>query len=571
MTFARRLDDAMAGQGITAEPDRLRGRTAALNQLLFGGVVLVVALVVSLTPFSGDIQMFLVGVILVFVTTGAALIVPWDRLPLGWMAIIPALDIIAITIMRASSATSGFGLLWVFPALWLPVSFGLVGLVVGVVVMTGAFLVTVAALPTETFTYATLLLPLVIIAVSGASYITARRSAAQRSLLAKQAELLGRALERTRRQEQAVTEVLDAVDFGVIRIASDGSVSMTNDAHARLQHPGRREQSATGPAYGADGVTPVPEGQLPLERALRGEAFDGQITWFGDSRAAERALSVTVRRLTDEQGGDAGAVLVSRDVTLEMQARRARDELVASVSHELRTPLTSILGYLDLALDDEGLPASSRRGLEIAERNAERLLQIVADILRASSSSQGSIEMTIAPEDIDVDALVRAAVESMQPRAAEGGVTIDESGIEATPAHADPARLRQVLDNLLANAISYNEEGGTVTVGCTTDGDSSWILVRDTGVGMTQEEIAGLFERFYRARSVRAAGKYGTGLGLAISRDIVRAHGGDITVRSSPGEGSTFIVRIPSTRSSTSPAPRLSPPYSRPNEEGEDA
>lgn len=560
----------MAGQGITAEPDRLRGRTAALYQLLFGGVVLVVALFVSLSPFPGDLQIFLGGVVLVFIATGATLVVPWNRIPLGWMAIIPAVDIIAISLMRASSTTSGFGLLWVFPALWLPVSFGLAGLLGGVIAITGAFFVTVAAHPSETFTYSAVVLPLVIIAVSGASYLTARRSAAQSSLLAKQAELLGHALERTRRQEQAVTEVLDAVDFGVIRIASDGSVSITNDAHARLQHLGPRDHSAASPAYGADGVTPVPDSELPLERALRGEAFDGQITWFGESRADERALSVTVRRLTDEKGGDVGAVLVSRDVTLELQARRARDELVASVSHELRTPLTSILGYLDLALDDESLPASTRRGLEIAERNAERLLQIVADILRASSESQGSIEMTITPEDIDVDALLRTAVESMQPRAAEAGVSIDESGIEPTPAYADPARLRQVLDNLLANAISFNKEGGTVTVGCTTDGDSSWILVRDTGVGMTQEEIAGLFERFYRARSVRTAGRHGTGLGLAISRDIARAHGGEITVRSTPGEGSTFIVRIPSTRASASPAPRLSPPNSRPTREGED-
>jgi len=540
--------------------DRTRERMAALNQLLFGVVALLLSVLVLLTPFPGDLGLFFVGVLIMFLATGATLLVPWNRIPLPWLAMIPLLDSTAIMIMRLSSPSpsTAFGLLWVFPVIWLSSGFGLIGLIVALVTSWGMFAVTYIP-GTGPFTYSALLLPLVLAALGGVSYLNARRAAAQQSLLDKQARLLAAALERARRQEQAVTEVLDAVDFGVIRIGPSGGISVTNDAHARLQHALGGEAADGGTAYREDGVTPMPPGEMPLERALRGEAVEGQVVWFGDPGTERVALSVSVRRLKDARGGDAGAVLISRDVTAELTALRARDDLVASVSHELRTPLTSILGYLDLAIDDENVPASARRGLEIAERNAERLLGIVADILAASSASKSSVELAIHPEDIDVADVLFASAESLLPRAAERAVTLDAAGVESAPAYADPKRLRQVVDNLIANAIKYNRDGGHVTIGCTNDGDSTFVLVRDTGLGMSEEDMAGLFERFYRAQSLRGTGRKGTGLGLAISRELVRAHGGDITVRSSPGVGSTFIVRLPATRAAAAPAPHLPP------------
>jgi signal transduction histidine kinase len=540
--------------------DRTRERSAALNQLMFGVVALLLAILVVLTPFPGHLGLFFVGVVLMFAATGATLLIPWNRIPLWWLAIIPLTDALAIMIMRLSSPSpsAAFGLLWVFPVMWLSSGFGLVGLIVALLTSWSMFAITLIPSGAGQFTYSVFLFPLVLAALGGVSYLNARRSAAQQSLLDKQARLLAAALERARRQEQAVTEVLDAVDFGVIRIGPSGGISVTNDAHARLQHALGGEAASEGePAFREDGVTPMPPGEMPLERALRGEAVEGQVVWFGDPGAERVALSVSVRRLKDGHGADAGAVLISRDVTTELTALRARDDLVASVSHELRTPLTSILGYLDLAIDDENVPASARRGLEIAERNAERLLGIVADILAASSASKSSVELAIHPEDIDVADVLFSSAESLLPRAAERAVTLDSAGIESAPAYADPKRLRQVVDNLIANAIKFNRDGGQVTVGCTNDGDSTFVLVRDTGLGMSEEEMAGLFERFYRAQSLRGTGRKGTGLGLAISRELVRAHGGDISVRSSPGVGSTFIVRLPATRAAAAPAPHI--------------
>jgi signal transduction histidine kinase len=399
------------------------------------------------------------------------------------------------------------------------------------------------ALSATEVTYRTLLLPLVIIAVAVTSHLNARRSDAQRMLLAKQSQLLASVLARTRRQEQVVTEVLDAVDFGVVRMGASGRVAVTNEAHGKLLQGFELDPGGTEvPAFRDDGTSPLPLDELPLERARRGEAFDEQVVWFGDEPGPRRALTITARRITDPDGGDAGAVVVSRDVTAELNALRARDDLVASVSHELRTPLTSILGYLDLAIEDPDTPDAVRASLDVAERNAERLLRIVADILAASSSSPSSVEASLAPQLLDARDLVRAAVADALPRAAARAIIIDETGLEPATAWADPLRLRQVVDNLVSNAIAYNKDGGTVFVGTTTDGTSSWILVRDTGVGISDADRSRLFQRYYKAGGERRAG---TGLGLAITRDIVRAHGGDLALHSAPGVGSTFIVKLP--------------------------
>jgi len=535
--------------------DRTRERVAALNQLLLGLVALILAIVLVVAPPAGDIGLFFAGIVIVFAVTGVTVLVPWNRLSAWWLTLVPLTDIVAVTLMRLGSPSSGVGLLWIFPAMWLASSWGLVGAAGGVVAILVGFAVTVLAQPGLPVGYSTLLLPLVVMTVSGASHLTARRSAAQRSLLDKQAHVLSKALERARRQELEVEELLDAVDFGLIRIAADGAVTIVSEAPAHLQRALMRGDGHG--VFATDGVTAVPAERMPLSRALRGEAFDADVLWFGEADPDRVALAVAVRRLRGARGTDVGAVLVSRDVTSELRALHARDQLVASVSHELRTPLTSILGYLDLAIDDPRMPESARRRLEIAERNAERLLGIVSDILGASSASSRSSELTVTPADVDVADIVRAAVESLEPRAAEREVTLDATGVEPAVAYVDPLRVRQIIDNLIANAITYNREGGTVTIGSTTDGDSTWVAVRDTGIGMTPEETSGLFARFYRARGASDGGRRGTGLGLAISRDLARAHGGDITVRSTPGEGSTFIVRLPATRAASAPAPRV--------------
>lgn len=539
---------APAGRGFGEPPahelgpdvvDRTRDRTATLNQLLLASVVFVLGILVPLSDFAGDAVLFFAGVVAVIAVTSATLLVPWNRVARGWVAAVPALDILAIAVLQIAAPESALGLLWIFPITWLAGGFGLLGLfaaIGGVVGITGVL----TALSAGDVTYRTFLLPLVLLALAATSHLGTRRSEAQRTLLAKQSHLLRSVLASTRRQEQVVTEVLDAVDFGVVRIDVDGTVAVANDAQGRLQRA--LDLEADQPAFRDDGTTRLPPDEFPVERARRGESFDDQVVWFGSDPATRRALTISARRLTDPDGRDAGAVVVSRDVTSELNALRARDELVASISHELRTPLTSILGYLDLAIEDPGLPETVRADLDIAERNAERLLRIVADILTASNSSPSSVEASLARQQLDAGEIVRSAAEAALPRAETRAITIDTTGLEPAPVWADPLRVRQVVDNLVANAITYNKDGGVVYLGTTTDGTSSWILVRDTGVGISDADRSRLFQRYYKAGGARRAG---TGLGLAITRDIVRAHGGELGLHSSLGAGTTFIVKLP--------------------------
>lgn len=526
--------------------DNARGRIAMLNQLLLCGILLLVSVLVIVNDPQGANGLYLIGILLVFAAGAATLAVPWQRIPSIWVGVVPVVDIAAIGLLRIAKPDAGFALLWTFPALWLA-TVGLFGLVTAVVTTSAMYWAILATTPGPPIGYSSLLLPLVIVAVASSAFVSTRRFNAQRALLDKQASLLSAALESAQQHEQLMVDVMDSVDFGVIRISPDGEVSFINDALSRLQQVipqfGRLDRPLSE-AYHADGVTLLSEADRPVRRALRGEVFENLILWFGAPDAGRRwAISMTARQLRGLDGTPAGCVLVARDVTAELTALRARDRLVASVSHELRTPLTSILGYLDLAAEDENVPANTHGYIEVAQRNGERLLEIVADILAASSSSRSSVDLTISPEMVDVAPLVRQAGEACEAWAAERGIRIDTAGLESAVAFADPLRLRQVIDNLVSNAIKYNRDGGRVDLESLSDGRATWIVVTDTGAGISRDDQQRLFERFFRASDTIG----GTGLGLSISRDIARAHGGDITVRSTAGVGSSFVVSLPAT------------------------
>lgn len=525
----------------------LRDRIAASNQLLLCGIIGVIFVYGAATGMLAAPVLFGIGAIGIVAGGVAALAVPWTRIPSGWIAVIPILDIVSIGVLRRSDPNAGFALLWAFPAIWLA-SLGLSGLVTVCIGIPALYWFVVSLDEKTVFTSATFLLPLVIIALSIAVYVTSRRFAAQRRLLDAQAERLASARSQAIRQEQLVTEVLDTVDFGVLRLSPQGEVVFENDALERFQRalPGLRSERETGTALAEDGVTPLSADEHPVARVRRGDTLEDLVVWFATADDRRLALTFTSRRLVDDHGADGGAVLVAREITAEREALRARDDLVASVSHELRTPLTSVLGHLELALEEEDIPERARRYTATALRSSERLLAIVADILAASRRTRASMDSAVHPRQIDLSELVRSAVVDLAPLAAERiiGVTVDAPlGIEA---FADPARTRQVLDNLLGNAIKFNRDGGTIDVVVFTEGALTLIQVRDTGIGIPAADIEHVFERFYRASEEVP----GNGLGLAISNDIIRAHGGQITVDSEPGTGTTFTVELPATDAS---------------------
>jgi len=296
-------------------------------------------------------------------------------------------------------------------------------------------------------------------------------------------------------------------------------------------------------AYQPDRITPYPQDTRPFARALRGQPFDNLTFWVGEPGSRQVAYSVTSRRLQTPAGDDDGGVLVMRDVTAELEAISARDSLIGSVSHELRTPLTSILGYLELAMDDPELDEETRHMIEVSYRNAERLVALVTDLLLAASEASSTLPVTL--ESCDVTEIVEQAIDGQLPAASEREIVMDVALIPNLVAPADPLRMRQVIDNLLSNAIKYNRPGGKIKVRMRRREREVSISITDTGLGIAPADLAQLFDRFFRTESAKSSKTVGTGLGLGITRDIIRQHGGELTVTSELGTGSTFTITFP--------------------------
>jgi signal transduction histidine kinase len=526
-------------------------RSVFLSQLLLAGATLVLATIsFIIDPLTLASPMFFFGVVTIFAVTGLAAAVPWRRIPKIWIAALPVLDILAISLIRQDQPQFGATLLYVFPAIWMSMHFGFWGAAASVVLP--AILIWGGELlrdGTDSFDLSVLprlgVVPIVLGFVATTVYSTTRRAAAQRSLLQQQADLFEQALQSSRRQKQTLDELFDAVDFGVIGFDGSGRVNLINRAQREMVAPFGVGDGSIVPAvvYKEDRTTPYEEHDRPFQRALRGETIDRETVWFGDPAEAQAAILTSSRPVIDEHGHYDGGVIVFRDITAELKAVKARDDLVASVSHELRTPLTSIVGYTELALDED-IPDSTRSMLEITSRNADRMLGIVADLLAAASESTQTLLMVFAP--CDLAQIVRDGIESIRPVASISHITFTTPELEPLVFDADAFRLRQVVDNLLSNAVKYNVAYGRidVTLQATADGVAE-LRVHDTGRGMTDAEQSHLFDRFYRADSVRNSAVHGSGLGLSISRDIMHQHGGDLRLESARGKGTTAIMTVP--------------------------
>ena len=236
---------------------------------------------------------------------------------------------------------------------------------------------------------------------------------------------------------------------------------------------------------------------------------------------------------------------LKQDITKLKKLEQVRSQFLGNVSHELRTPIFALQGFLetliDGAIDD---PSVNRDFLEKAHAHALRLNTLLNDLIEISSIESGEMKMSF--RYFNVREFLKSAVEDFQPVAASQSVTLSlaENIDSALQVLGDRNRLMQVMSNLINNAIKYNMAGGSVMVSVRDEKNVVWIDVADTGYGIAEEHLTRIFERFYRVDKERSREAGGTGLGLAIVKHIVEAHGGQVTVTSTLGKGSTFSFPV---------------------------
>jgi len=247
-----------------------------------------------------------------------------------------------------------------------------------------------------------------------------------------------------------------------------------------------------------------------------------------------------------EMDGRRYAVGVFYDVTQIERLERVRQEFLSNISHELRTPLTSIMAFVetleDGAIDDKD---NNRRFLGVIRRNAERMHVLISDILELSSIESGNIALEC--KYVNVPNLVNEIFSSLASSAAARNISLNTEMENGARVFADPARLDQMLTNLIDNAIKFNRDNGRVTVRLVRREKTDVLFVVDSGEGISPEHLQRIFERFYRADRSRAREVGGTGLGLAIVKHLARLHGGEISVKSALGSGAAFSIELPAS------------------------
>src|SRR2546426_3470717 len=259
-----------------------------------------------------------------------------------------------------------------------------------------------------------------------------------------------------------------------------------------------------------------------------------------------RCLQVNATALLDRGGEQQGMILVFHDLTRLKQLENTRQEFVANVSHELRTPFSMIKGYVETLLqgakDD---PAVATRFLQTIEKHADRLTYLIEDLLTISRLESGQVVMNI--QKVELRRVANDVLNDLKSRADAKKVVLENQVPAEVRVRADADRIQQVLFNLVDNAIKYGGSEGHVWIGAlAVDDQMIEVSVRDNGPGIPPDAIERVFERFYRVDKARSREQGGTGLGLSIVKHIVQSHGGEVSVKSVVGQGTTFLFTLPS-------------------------
>ena len=350
--------------------------------------------------------------------------------------------------------------------------------------------------------------------------------------------------ERLGRAQQAAQATIDSFPDPVVVLDTLGRVETANPA----------AQTLLGVRPPADGDTPAPwpppeslraavRDALESQRPTLTETFEQAVTFRHDG--GERVYLPQVRPIRDPAGETLGAAVVLSDVTRYQLLDRLKSDWVATVSHELKTPLTSVRLAVHVLLEELVGPLEVKQ-VELlleARENTERLLKLIEHLLALARLEEGREPLDLRPTD--PGALLQAVAETAAARAEDRRIALTVTAAPDLPSVAvDAARFGQALSNLVENALTYTEPGGSVALSAAASPGGVTLTVRDTGVGIPAADLPHVFDRFFRVAGRSQAP--GTGLGLAIVQEVVAAHGGTIHCSSELGVGTTFTIRIKS-------------------------
>jgi signal transduction histidine kinase/HAMP domain-containing protein len=333
---------------------------------------------------------------------------------------------------------------------------------------------------------------------------------------------------RLRREREETRTLVEALSDGIVAAGARGDVVSCNAAARRL-------------LGFADGAPLPPLGELfhdKRARALLRGVLSGAEVVQEPLELEGRSLLVTGRALAD-----GGTLLVLRDVTTLRRLETTRRDFVANASHELKTPLTSIAGYAETLRADAAPDSPVHRFADTILQNARRMQHLVDDLLDLSRIESGAWRPAV--EVVELEPVVREAWAEVADQAGSAVTLTVTVPPDAHALAADPAALRQILVNLLDNALRHTPPGGRIGVAAERVADGVRLSVSDTGVGIPAEHLPRIFERFYRVDPARSRQRGGTGLGLAIVRHLVEAHGGRVEAESELGRGTTIRLAFP--------------------------
>lgn len=355
------------------------------------------------------------------------------------------------------------------------------------------------------------------------------------SAVNRMADQLQRELAAIRRNVQQLEAVMGEMIEGVLVLDSSERIVLVNTAFRELFS-----------VWGEVADRPVVELiRLPAVDDLLVRARESAAPVFDDIEIrghVSRTLWGRAARFPSS-GPRVGTLAVFHDVTEIRRVDRVRRDFIANASHELRTPLTSIQGYVENLASGPMTPAEVGAHLAVIQRNAGRMRDLIDDLMDLSRIESGGGAPD--PSRVDVVKIAQTLVADAGPRLAHAKLEARVRCTAAPTAWADRKALEQVLENLLTNAIRYSDEGGSITIAIEARGEMIEIAVEDTGIGIPEDALDRIFERFYRVDASRSRAIGSTGLGLSIVRHLVQAMGGTIRVESQLGRGSRFTFTLP--------------------------